>query len=116
MIRAVAERSPRTAATQLPDLTPLDDAEDEEPIQPRLFTQQQLSSLAQVSSTIECECPQHLAQLVGALSAFEIYSSNCANRNDEDAALHQYLHRTTAHARALIERALQRVAREEGLL
>ncbi len=117
VIRAASEGSTPLATPQVPDLMPLDDAEDEpEPIPARLFSQQQLSSLAQVSTTIECECPQHLAQLVGALSAFEIYSANCANRNEEDAALHQYLHRTSAHARAQIEKALERVAREEGLL
>ena len=120
VIRAAANGSPGTGGPRLPDLAPLeeavDDGDDLPPIQPRLFNQQQLSRLAQVSSTIECECPQHLAQLVGALSAFEIYSDNCANRNEEDAKLHRYLHRSTAHARATVERALQRVAREEGLL
>lgn len=84
-------------------------------IEPRLFSQEQLAALANVSSTIECECPRHLADLVGDLTAFEIYSANCANRNDEDAALHRYLHQTTAHARTLIEKALERVAAAEGL-
>ncbi len=82
---------------------------------PRRFTQPQLARLANVSSTIECECPQHLAQLVADLNAFEVYSANCANRNDEDAALHRFLHQTTAHARAMIEGALERVARAEGI-
>ncbi len=82
---------------------------------PRRFTQQQLARLAGISSTIECECPQHLAQLVGELSAFEIYSAQCANRDDDDAALHRYLQQTTAKARALVEVALERVAEAEGL-
>jgi hypothetical protein len=66
-------------------------------------------------SAVECECPQHLAQLVTDLSAFEIYSAKCANRDDDDAALHRYLHQTTAQARALIEAALLQVAEAEGL-
>ncbi len=82
---------------------------------PRRFSQQQLANLANISSTIECECPQHLAQLVSDLSAFEVYSAQCANRDDEDAALHRYLHQTTAEARALIEVALHKVAEAEGL-
>lgn len=85
------------------------------PIAPRLFSQQQLATLANVSSAIECECPKHLAQLVSDLSAFEIYSASCANRNDDDAALHRFLHQTTAQARALIEVALEKVAVAEGL-
>lgn len=84
-------------------------------IAPRLFNQQQLANLANTSSAIDCECPQHLAQLVSDVSAFEIYSANCANRDDDDAALHRYLHQTTAQARALIEMALKMVADAEEL-
>ncbi len=85
------------------------------PIAPRQFSQQQLAKLASASTAIDCECPHHLAHLVSDLSAFEIYSAGCANRNEDDAALHRYLHQTTAQARALIEIALKRVAEAEGL-
>ena len=85
------------------------------PVAPRRFTSRQLSTLAHASTAIDCECPHHLAQLVSDLTAFEIYSSQCANRDDDDAALHRYLHHTTAHARNLIEAALERVAEVEGI-
>lgn len=85
------------------------------PVAPRRFSNRQLSTLTRASTAIDCECPHHLAQLVGDLTAFEIYSSQCANRDDEDAALHRYLHQTTAQARALIEIALERVAAAEGI-
>lgn len=89
--------------------------ESAEPIAPRRFNNAQLMNLAQASSTIHCECPKHLAQLVGDLTAFEVYSANCANRDEEDAALHRYLHQTTGQARALIEAALERVAEAESI-
>ena len=85
------------------------------PIAPRRFSNSQLIKLAQASTAIDCECPHHLAQLVGDLTAFEVYSAQCANRDDEDAALHRYLHQTTAQARELIEVALERVAAAEGI-
>ena len=85
------------------------------PVAPRHFNQAQLATLASASTAIDCECPHHLAELVNDLSAFEIYSANCANRDDDDAALHRYLHQTTAQARALIEVALEKVAKAEGL-
>ncbi|MEL7186603.1 MAG: MerR family transcriptional regulator [Pseudomonadota bacterium] len=85
------------------------------PIAPRRFNNSQLTRLARVSTAIDCECPHHLAQLVADLTAFEVYSAQCSSRNDEDAALHRYLHQTTAQARALIEVALQRVADAEGI-
>jgi len=86
-----------------------------EPVAPRRFNNVQLTNLAEASSTIDCECPQHLAQLVGDLTAFEVYSAKCANRDEDDAALHRYLHQTTAEARALVETALKRVAEAEGI-
>ena len=85
------------------------------PIPQRLFNHQQLTRLARASTAIDCECPHHLAQLVGDLTAFEVYSAQCANRDEDDAELHRYLHQTTAQARALIEVALQRVAEAEGI-
>jgi hypothetical protein len=85
------------------------------PVPARQFSHRQLANLATISSTLECECPKHLAQLVSDLTAFEIYSDNCANRDDDDAALHRYLHLTTARARSLVEQALQKVADAEGL-
>lgn len=84
-------------------------------IAPRRFTEEQLARLANISSTIDCECPQNLALLVGNLTAFEIYSSQCANRDADDAALHHYLHQTTAEARRLIESALEKVVTAENI-
>lgn len=112
-----AKAAPRSRTTMSTRLSPQRESQWQfsGPVAQRRFSQQQLASLANVSSAIECECPQHLAQLVSDLSAFEIYSGNCASRNDEDAALHRYLHKTTAQARALVEEALERVAVAEGL-
>lgn len=84
-------------------------------VAPRRYNQQQLAALAATSTAVDCECPQHLAQLVRDLSAFEVYSDQCANRNDDDEALHRYLHHTTSRARALIETALHKVAVAEGI-
>lgn len=85
------------------------------PIPPRRFSSGQLATLARASTAIDCECPHHLAQLVADLTAFEIYSAQCENRDDDDAALHRYLHHVTARARAQIEEALERVAAAEGI-
>lgn len=85
------------------------------PVPRRRFNNQQLTRLARASTTIDCECPHHLAQLVGDLTAFEVYSAQCANRDEDDAALHRYLQQTTAQARALVETALERVAEAEGI-
>lgn len=84
-------------------------------IAPRHFSQRQLAKLASTASDIACECPQHLAQLVADLGAFEVYSAQCTNRDDDDAELHRYLHDQTAAARTLIEASLRRVVAAERI-
>lgn len=81
----------------------------------RLYTREQLSRMAQQSTTVECECPKHLVDLVVSLTAFESYSAGCESRSPADAALHAYLHETTARSREMIEQALQRVVIAEGI-
>jgi hypothetical protein len=85
------------------------------PPPPRRFDSEALSRLATASTTVRCECPHHLVQLIYSLTAFEQYSAECESRGAEDAALHALLHRTTARARSLIEEALARLLEIEGL-
>lgn len=82
---------------------------------PRRFSTEQLMRLSRIETAIDCECPQHLAQLVADLSAFEVYSASCASRDDDDRALHEYLHTSSARARAEVEEALARVIAAEGI-
>lgn len=84
-------------------------------IPPRAFTDEQLVRIAKISSVVNCECPQHLASLLTSLIAFEKYSEQCGDRNESDAAIHTYLHRTTAQARASMEIALSEVLTLEGI-
>ena len=81
----------------------------------RQFDDRELAYLAAQSPAIACECPMHLAQLISKLVHFEAYSAECESRNDEDRALHAYLHKTTSRARSMMERALTRVVELENL-
>ena len=81
----------------------------------RTFSDEQLVRIAQVSSLVKCECPQHLANLLSSLAAFERYSEQCEDSNEEDAVVHAYLHRTTAQARASMETALGELLKQEGI-
>jgi hypothetical protein len=118
-VRAAVMRAYTPAVAVRPKAAPSETAESgwrvSGPIPPRRFNHQQLARLTRASTAIDCECPHHLAQLAGDLTAFEVYSAQCANRDEDDAELHRYLHQTTAQARALIEDALQRVAEAEGI-
>jgi DNA-binding transcriptional MerR regulator len=81
----------------------------------RRLDEQALAALAAASTSINCECPRHLSDIVLMLGSFERYSLQCASRNASDAALHEELNRATGQARAIMERALERLALAEGL-
>lgn len=89
--------------------------ETEQTIRPRRWDDTALADFAQRSSTIACECPRHIAELLMQLSHFEAYSAQCANRQVADAELHSYLRRVAANARAEFEAALEYVAACGGL-
>ena len=88
----------------------------DEDIPPRRFAEAELSAIVKRQSDIACECPQHLADLIQSLTAFEVYSEQCESRDENDAALHRYLMGTAARARALIEEAMSTVVAEDRLL
>jgi DNA-binding transcriptional MerR regulator len=82
----------------------------------RRFDDRTLADIAARSSTIACECPRHLAELIMKLSAFEKYSDECESRSVEDILLHRNLGDVANRALAMFESALARIAREEGLM
>jgi hypothetical protein len=82
---------------------------------PRRWDDAAVADFAGRSSTIACECPRHVAELLVQLSQFEAYSAECAHRSTADAALHQHLRQVAAACRAQFEDALEQVARHEGM-
>ncbi len=81
----------------------------------RRYSDEQLASLAEQPSTVLCECPRHLAEIVLQLAHFEQYSAECDARSPADSALHRHLGSLAGAARAMFEQALDRVVHEEGL-
>ena len=100
---------PPTAAADRP-------APPADPVPTRRWDDAALADFAGRSSTIACECPRHVTELLMQLSHFEAYSAECAHRNAGDAALHAYLRQVAAASRARFESALEQVALHEGLL
>lgn len=84
-------------------------------IPPVRFDDAFLSSITAADSQLQCECPRHLADLLLMVGSFERYSAQCASRNQDDTRLHQDLQRAAAGARAILESAMERLARAEGL-
>jgi len=86
-----------------------------DPIPPKRFSHEQLVRLSQITTSLECECPHHMASVIEQLSAFEEYSARCEITTKQDAALHGYLHQMTGRARWLMEVALERLAEVENI-
>lgn len=81
----------------------------------RRFDDATLTEFAGLASSVACECPSHVAELLMQIASFERYSSGCASRSPADAELHAYLTRVAGAARVMFEAALERVATAEGL-
>ena len=79
------------------------------------FTEESIAKLAALSPQLQCECPNHIAQLVLDISAFEQYSLECEDSDPAERALHARLRLVAANARALFEEAVAIVAESEGL-
>jgi DNA-binding transcriptional MerR regulator len=99
------------------------DAMDHEPIYPtpaslipkRIYSDETLARVANLSTNVLCECPKHVAELIASLSSFEQYSKDCLNASAKDATLHAYLSSVAGTARNLFEQALTKVAKHEGI-
>lgn len=85
------------------------------PASPRRYDDAYLAALGQRPTTVRCECPNHIADLLMRLHAFEQYSLSCERESSQDAALHALLYSAAAQSRELIEHALGRLLEYEGV-
>jgi DNA-binding transcriptional MerR regulator len=86
-----------------------------QPIAARQYSDAVLQRVANIPSEVLCECPRHVAELIGQLGQFEDYSRDCLNQSHKDRQLHAQLNTMAASARALFEDALRMVAAHEGI-
>ena len=112
---APASAARRTAARSA-SADPFATATATEPLPPRRWDDAALADFAGRSSTVACECPRHVAELLVQLSHFETYSAECQRRSAADAELHAFLQRVAAGSRLRFEAAVERVALHEGLM
>ncbi|MBA4284612.1 MAG: hypothetical protein C0434_03660 [Xanthomonadaceae bacterium] len=85
------------------------------PAAPRRYDRTFLASLRDLPSQVQCECPNHLAELLGRLGAFEQYSLGCESRNQADALIHSRLYAAASHCREVLEQVLGEVLDHEGI-
>jgi DNA-binding transcriptional MerR regulator len=74
-----------------------------------------LQQLSHMPSKVLCECPNHLADLLNKLNAFESYSLECESTNTKDAALHAMMYSASGHCREFLEEVLRQLLAHEGI-
>lgn len=84
-------------------------------VPPRRFSDALLAQVASGPTGMLCECPRHIADLIGQLAAFEAYSRQCLDASAEDAHVHAHLRAISGVARAQFEQALQSVLQHAGV-
>lgn len=75
----------------------------------RQFGSTELAAARRLKTTLECECPKHISDLIEALANFEQYSASCSVDNWHEAAVHACIYTYTGQARHLMEKAMQAV-------
>jgi hypothetical protein len=126
LVRGILKRpagaSPASAETDTTTSVParratqLQQRRGEIPVTPPRFDPSQLGKLQEISSTIQCECPNHVAATLVSLRAFEDYSLTCIDRDAKDAAIHRMLYQRTAEARRIMEEALVELLKHEAIV
>ena len=81
----------------------------------RRYDEAFLQQLSQMPSKVQCECPNHLADLLNKLNAFERYSLECESTNVKDAAMHAMMYSASGHCREFLEEVLRRLMLHEGI-
>jgi MerR family transcriptional regulator, light-induced transcriptional regulator len=80
-----------------------------------IFSPEQLNRLANLPSSIQCECPSHMSTLIHQLNSFERYCNACEHTSPQDAALHAELGHETARARSIMEKMLVKVCVQDNI-
>ena len=81
----------------------------------RRYDEAFLQQLSHMPSKVLCECPNHLADLLTKLNAFENYSLECESTNVKDAALHAMMYSASGHCREFLEEVLRQLLAYEGI-
>ncbi len=81
----------------------------------RRYDEAFLHQLSQMPSKVQCECPNHLADLLNKLNAFERYSLECESTSIKDAAMHAMMYSASGHCREFLEEVLRRLMAHEGI-
>lgn len=77
----------------------------------RMYSDEALDHIDQMTGRAPCECPRHLAELISAINALTAHGDNCRGTDD-----HQPIQAHLRRGRAEVEQALRQLVERHGLL
>ncbi|MCO7226040.1 MerR family transcriptional regulator [Pleionea sp. CnH1-48] len=83
---------------------------------PSFLDHQQIQALLNHQSSVQCQCPQHLADLYMSIDKFIQYNAYCERKSPKDTAIHSYLKEVLYDLRSRLVSATYDVAAMDGIV
>ena len=83
---------------------------------PRRYSDEELMHISLMADRAGCECPHHLAELIGAVNDYETHARRCGNTFGDVDADHQLVAGRVGSARGQLEESLHILVEKHGLL
>jgi hypothetical protein len=80
------------------------------------LTEESMQKILEHSSTLDCECPKHLIEILNKVKNFKKYEQSCINKNDQDKETHEWLYDATENIEQMISTTIVQLARIENMI
>lgn len=87
-----------------------------DPTTPRRYSDEELVHISLMASRAGCECPRHLAELIGEINDYEAHTRRCEGRHGAVDRDHAHVEKRLGGARAQLEESLSVFVEKHGLL
>lgn len=81
-----------------------------------IITQDAINEIEKLSSSVSCECPQHLIDILKQVQAFTKYQESCITEKPQDQHTHAWLKTSSINLEHLISGTIINLARLEGMI
>lgn len=82
----------------------------------QLLTPYASQEILKRASSLECQCPKHLAEILGRVREFQAYELRCINLSEKDRATHEWLYQAGINIDQLLSATIIQLARLEGMV
>lgn len=67
-------------------------------------------------SSLACECPRHLVEILAKVREFQKYEVDCQNASEKDRAVHEWLYQAAINIDQMLSATIIQLARLEGMI